>query len=248
MNNLQKLAFEKHACSQSFLSKLSYSRELVDKFLNTTHKPYIAFSTGKDSTVCLHLVREQQPETTAVYNDHEFLLPEMEEMLKRTPYLRRVARTVKHSEVFTSYPEGRPTSLPNSIEWINGSIRKDWAHQEGFDGCVVGLRSDENSYRKKHISHFGDMFFVKKYGLINCYPVAHWNVMDIWSYIFANNVSYCSAYDKLNEHGITLNMQRIGPLLNERVESLGQVAVLKELWPEVFLQLADRYPAIYSFT
>ncbi len=43
-------------------------------------------------------------------------------------------------------------------------------------------------------------------------------------------------------------MQRVGPLLNERVETLGQVAILKQGWPELFHRLADIYPQILGMT
>ena len=244
MKNIEKAAYIAHSKTMSFKNRVNKTLDLLREFLKVADNPYIAFSTGKDSTVCLHLMRSLNPNIVAVYNDHQFLLPEMEEMLNNTQNIKRIARTVKHSETFTSYKDGKPESLSKNIEWVDGSIRKDWAQKQNHNGCVVGLRVDENSYRRKHVRKYGQLFFVKSYGLYNCYPVAYWNVSDIWAYIISNNIPYCKAYDVLSELNIKPQNQRIGPVLNEKVETMGQVSILKMGWPELFGQLCEIYPEI----
>ena len=247
MNKLNVAAYKLHAHTRAFKKKLADSQALCAEFLNKCSNPYVAFSTGKDSTVCLHLIRALAPHTLAIYNDHEWLLPEMAAMLAATPNVKRIARVVKHSEIFTSYANGKPPNLSSEIEWCDGSIRKDWVSANGYDGCAVGLRANENSYRRKHIGKMGRLFYAQCYGVWQCYPVGHWHTEDIWAYLVSRDVQYCAAYDVLSSLGVPPNGQRIGPLLNERVEAMGQAAILKQGWPDVFERLAQAYPVIRGF-
>lgn len=247
MTPLTRKIAELHAQTSSFRRRESEALAIAENWLMSVKQPYVAYSTGKDSTVVLDLVRRLAPETTAIHNDHEWYLPESLILLQATPNVRRIARPSWHAEWFTSWAE-KPDHIPPEVEWSDhADLRGVWAPRQGFDGCAVGLRADENSYRRVHIRTFGQCFFVKKYKIWQCYPVAWWSARDIWAYIISHGVPYNAAYDRLDEMEITLERQRIGPFAVERALGHGQLALLKKGWPEVFQQFIQRYPEASSY-
>lgn len=236
-----------HARLPQFRHKEARALSTVAAWLEQVKQPYVAFSTGKDSTVVLDLVRRLAPETVAIHNDHEWYLPETVEVLRTTANIRRVARSVWHAEGFTSWAQ-KPESLPEGIEWSDTSdLRGTWAPAQGFDGAAVGIRADENSYRRVHIRTFGDLFFVKRYRVWHCYPIAWWTTLDVWAYLLSRGLPYNRAYDKMDEAGIPLEQQRIGPFAVDRVLGMGQIALLKRLWPDTYRQFVAAYPEMSAY-
>lgn len=236
-----------HARLPQFKLKEAKALATITAWSTPLKQPYVAFSTGKDSTVVLDLVRRLAPKAVAIHNDHEWYLPETLEVLRNTPNIRRVARSVWHAEGFTSWRE-KPDAVPEGIEWSDtADLRGTWAPAQGFDGAAVGIRAGENSYRRIHIRKYGDLFFVKQYRVWHCYPIAWWTTLDVWAYILSRGLLYNRAYDKMDEAGIPLEQQRIGPLAVERVLGRGQIALLKRLWPETYRAFIAAYPEMSTY-
>lgn len=261
MLTIERTAFDAHARTGLFRRRVEQALAIVDEMLRHSRQAYVAVSGGKDSTVMLDLVRTVRPgaptvdspgiadldtaarrSMLAIHGDEEYLLPETDAYLRRVPNLRRFARTLQHASFFTSYASGKPDDLPEGVEWVEGSISRDWAPAHGFDGVFVGLRADENGYRRVHIKSRGTCFFSQSRGLWQCYPLAWWSDLDVWGYIVSRGIDYNAAYDRLAEIGVPLKRRRIGPFANERALGHGQIAILRRGWPDEFERFALRHP------
>ena len=217
--------------------RVAQSERIVREMLERVQAPYVAYSAGKDSEVVLDLVRRQMPFTPALYGDDAWCLPETDAQLVRTPNLRRVAMRVEHAEWFTAHED----APPEDAEWL-GDAHPAWAAELGYDGCFLGLRTDENARRRLLLRQRGATFYSERRKLWICCPLAHWSVRDVWAYILSRDIAYNTAYDVLERIGVPLAQQRIGPLANERVLGRGQLAILKRGWSDLFNRFAERYP------
>ena len=205
--------------------------------------PGIAFSGGKDSSIVLHLVRQQVPDTLAFFGDEEWRLPETEALIAATPNVTRTALRDAHAEWFTAWENTRPD--PEQALWIEPGKYDEFNYERELlhlDGKFLGLRADESRARGLHLKRHGALHFCQAHELWECSPIASWTVEDVWGYLLARAVPYNRAYDKLCELGVPLEWQRIGPLAQARVLSFGQLAILKRGWPELFNRFAAKYP------
>lgn len=247
MDRLERAGFLAHAQTSAFERKVEQARTIVRRWLEECRNPYVAFSGGKDSAVCLHLVREIAPDTPALYWHDEWTLPETDELVAATPNVRKIAATIEHASWLTAWEDG-PEFLPEDVEWVERK-KSDGAGtwKLGYDGACIGLRADENSARKTHIRAHGTNLYAKKNRQWQCYPLAWWRDEDVWGYLISRKVEYSRAYDKLAELGVALKHRRIGPFAVESTGShdplhQGQLAILKQGWPELFARFAERYP------
>lgn len=231
MDSLERVGFLAHAQTASFERVVEQAENIIRRWLDSCERPYVSFSGGKDSTALLSLVRSIAPETPALFGDDEWNLPETEELVAWTPNVIHVRSREQHTVWFTSWEEDA-----DADEGL-----AEWAVLGGYDGAAIGLRADEAGYRKTHIRAFGQLF-ERKNGLHQCYPLAWWKNADIWAYTHSRGIAYNAAYDRLAEIGVQIHARRVGPLANENAMNYGQLAILKQGWPELFNQFAERYP------
>lgn len=244
MDRLERAGFLAHAQTAAFERKVEQAENIVRRWLEKCESPYIRFSGGKDSHVCLHLIREIRPETPAMYTHDEFVLPETADLLNATPNLRQIAYTNQHASWFTAWEDG-PVGLPDDIEWIETDDAKDTAaiYQDlyGHDGVAIGSRADENKTRKAYLKAKGPLFKVHSRNVWQAYPVAYWGDKDIWAYLLSRGVEYNKAYDVLASLGVPLRERRVGPLAVEGPARQGALAILKQGWPGLFNEFASRF-------
>lgn len=215
-----------HSRSKSFRKKLDKANKLAMQVLEQSNNPYIAFSTGKDSTVIFHLVKDIAPDITTIYGFDDFHLKVSEEYLERiskTNEIRIRRNETKHTDWFTS-------NIGN-IDLV-----------DEYDCIFLGLRAQENSNRKKFLSSKGLAFFSEKHNAIYCNPIGWWSILDVWAYIFSKNRDYNRAYKIMTEHKIPFERQRIGPFAAEAAIGYGQLSILKLCFPEDYNNFIALYP------
>jgi 3'-phosphoadenosine 5'-phosphosulfate sulfotransferase (PAPS reductase)/FAD synthetase len=227
-----------HAKTRGFAAKVETAERIVDGWLSQCSNPTVAFSAGKDSTVCLHLVRARVPDAPALYADDEWQLSETDALLGNTPNLVRIVRRLRHCEWFTAWED---------VTGPEGGSKNRWARDHGYDGMAIGLRSDESARRRMQIRARGTAFWNESAALWWVYPVAWWTALDVWAYIYSREVPFNRAYDVLERIGVPMERQRIGPFASDRALGGGAVAILKRGWPDQFNRFAARYPQARAY-
>jgi len=217
-----------HANSVKFQDRVKHASELCLSVLEKIDKPAIAFSTGKDSTVIYHLVKDIAPDIEAFYWDDEFILSTSQEYLEKVGDINIRKNEAKHTN------------------WFKTNIgKKDFLTE--FDTVFLGLRADENSYRRKQLSMYGLAYFSKKhqYNIIN--PIGWWKLIDVWAYIFSTKRIFNMAYKIMADNKIEYERQRIGPFANDRALGYGQISILKQCFPDDYNKFIKKYPIARSY-
>lgn len=226
-----------HARTGGFQYRVIQAEKIILQALDIDATPHVALSGGKDSTVVFEMVKRYKPDITAVWSDDEYFLPETLEYIERLQVrgddVRQIRTNAKHADWFQI-----------SGDW-NGI--QDYARQHGFGLTFLGLRQEENTARKMHLRRNGALFLTKSDGLWHCNPIHNWTWRDVWAYIVSNELDYNKAYDKLEAMGIPAERQRIGPLAVERVLGYGQLAILRQGWPDLFNHFAAEFPEARNY-
>lgn len=241
MNKRNLIALQ-HSKTIGFATQVEKTQRIVEQWLEKSGKVTVSFSGGKDSTALLHLVRSYQADAPAVYTEGQWQLPETKELMEGTSNLIRIHRKSKHCDWLVDWAELETPEYKNK----KTDAKNIWAKDHGYDGVGIGLRADENSRRSIHIKTKGVMFFTK-FEIWQCYPLAWWRCKDVWAYLVKHDILYNKAYDVMEQIGVPVDQQRIGPLAVDRVLGFGQLAILKKGWPELFNQFAAEFPQARNF-
>lgn len=248
MNDREKLLFSLHAQTRRFQYRVIQAKERVSRWLDKVDNPYIAFSTGKDSTCILHLVREQRPDIPAVYFDADCSFPESLEMIQTTeniivfPTIEPLLETFKRFGGFDAGPELERETMRTTVwEPIKRLIA-----EYGFDGVVYGLRAEENPGTRGRLARKrGAIFQYKRDELWACQPIHDWSYYDVWAFIVSNELPYCGVYDKLWD--APEEDQRLSYWAGETKRRWGRWSWLKRNYPDLFNRFAAEFPEVRCY-
>lgn len=245
---LERTVAKAHARSPRFQRAVDEANRLIEEGLKRMESPAIAFSGGKDSTVVLDLVRRQNPAVVAHFGHEQWLLPETEQFVGQVDNLIKSALPDNHAEWFSVWDN--PDDVPDDVMYIDKNKYTEFDYGRkmmGWDGVFLGLRAEENAYRKIFLRKLGPMRYCKKHDMWECNPIAWWKVEDVWAYIVSRDIQYNRAYDKLAELGLPIQHRRIGPMAQQRVLEHGQMVILRRGWPEVFERFAAAHPEAWGY-
>jgi len=226
----------KSMIQKSFKEKVRYSNELIEKFLKDHKKTIVSCSFGKDSTVMLHLVLRFAPDIPVVFANtgveaKETL--EFRDFLVKHWNLNYVELTPEKSfwECVKEYGYPKPrrigkTPTPKCCYWLKEKPFMDFYKKNNIDGVFLGFTFDENQYRGRIISSFGDCYYHKKKSVWTCHPIAYWSTEEVWNYTRKNNLPVNKAYEKVPRTGCVTctgyigwekNMACLHPKLYEKI-------------------------------
>jgi len=145
-----------------------------------------AFSGGKDSQCCYHLLKDAGVPFTPQYSITRFEPPEAIDFI-RTHYPGcEFRRGYKRSLVDDIEYNG----LPN--RWFRWCCASKHKKQDGFDIAVIGVRAGESYRRAANWRSFGR----KADGLFYVCPIFDWTEHEVWEYLTERGVSHCRLYDE----------------------------------------------------
>jgi len=251
MNENFRIQCRLHAQFKGFSYRIRQAQELIAEMLTMAEKPYLAFSTGKDSVVMAHLVWQQAPEVPAIYFDADCAFPESKALLDRYEVADYpIIRWPCEAFLDTLRRVGGPTSSKCEAETMRSTVYrpiKTLLAEHHFDGVFVGLRNEESYGRQKLAEVWGQLFWQQRDNLWECLPVAYLTYMDVWAYIVTNEIDYCAVYDKQMELGLDPEDCRLSYWAGETKRRWGRWAILKRGWPELFNRFAAEFPEVRAY-
>jgi len=211
-------------------TKIAYSQRLISKALEIG-QPALLYSGGRDSTVLMHLVRQQAPRVKVIHNDTtlgdpgaldfvrkmtqganytETTAADPWEMWNETGYLpicaKRSFLQYKHS-----IPGLRiqPIACCYNLKAIySNAVMKEDCTQVAF----WGNRAGESNRRLLHFLDHGFLFKPQQTPWYQCYPIQHWSDADVDQYLKENVPEF--ARGRGFETGCLVCMTDIGKMPN----------------------------------
>lgn len=239
-----------HAQLPIFARRLERARAVIRQALERSQRPYIAFSTGKDSLVVAHLVWEVAPATPAIYFDAECAFPESEALLEQMALAGRpVERWPCGSFLDILAAAGGPDAPGIELATMRSTVYEPVRRlidARGYDAVFLGLRAAEAKGRRLLIRSRGCLFDNDRDGTLECLPVAWWTDRDIWAYIHSRGLTYNRAYDRMAS--LPPAERRVSYWAGESERHNGRWSWLRRRYPELWNQFVTRFPEVARFT
>ncbi|CAJ0990997.1 sulfate adenylyltransferase subunit CysD [Pantoea sp. Nvir] len=211
---MNKKRFAHSHLSQLEAESIHIFREVAAEFNN----PVMMYSIGKDSSVMLHLARKAffpgKLPFPLLHVDTGWKFPEMYE------FRDRIVKEIGVELLVHRNPEGVAMGIN---PFIHGSAKhtdimkteglKQALNKYGVDAAFGGARRDEEKSRaKERIYSFRDRFHrwdpknqrpelwrnyngqINKGESIRVFPLSNWTEIDIWQYIFLENIEIVPLY------------------------------------------------------
>lgn len=233
----------------AFMARLRKKRELptlaiIEKFLATCNKPYLAWSGGKDSTLMLWLALKLKPDIKVIYFDADSCLPDGKEYMSKL--VNDWTLNFENVSVEPILDTLKKYGLDNKgldAATMESTVYKPCRElqKQGYDGALVGVRAQENRGRRMAVYKHGACF-EKTDGMILCWPMGYWTLAEIWAYFDYYRIPYHPAYDK------TLFSRRedirVSYAYGETFRTHGRFKWLQYYYPDVFNKFAAALPEV----
>ncbi|MGD9662828.1 MAG: phosphoadenosine phosphosulfate reductase family protein, partial [Porticoccaceae bacterium] len=143
-------------------TKEAKSREFIREFLSRCKKPYLSWSGGKDSTLMLWLVLQERPDIPVIYFDADSCLPDgweyMRRLIREWSINFRAVKTRPILDVLAEYGLDHPGIDYRTMEATVYEPVKQLI-SEGYDGSIIGIRSQESLGRTWAAKKYGPLFW-----------------------------------------------------------------------------------------
>lgn len=219
-----------------FRRRVEKSLSILRAFIEKSENPYVAWSTGKDSTACVGLARAIK-NIVAVNLDNGVELPDNAKVLKQVDNV-----LVYHAEhLFLDLMDQYGFESPKLRK---SNFVKEFEQKYNFDGVIVGLRRDESAVRKRYLK---GSIYQRKDGFWVCLPIIDWSINDVFAYLITNDLPIHEMYTKKSH--MPLERRRVGGFVSSRNRGaeFGRFVWLREQYPEVWKDLSARYPEIKKY-
>lgn len=249
MNEQQRAMYRLHSRLPRMRLRIDEARANIAEWLSRCSRPYVAWSTGKDSTVMLWLILEQKPDVEVIYFDADSALPdsvELMERLKREWNLNlRVLKTRPILDTFAEYGLDHPRiDYYTMRDTVWKPVRQ--LVREGYDGVAVGVRADEARERAIASAKYAPLWKAKGTGIWTCWPLHNWSSRDVWGFIVSRDLPYNTAYNKTMF--TDFEKMRVSYWAGETGRTYGRYAWLRYYYPDLYRLLKDRFPDVGHYT
>lgn len=213
----------------------------------------VSFSSGKDSTVVLDLVRRVVPDVSTAFFDSGCEYESTYEVVAhygvQTIYLERsLPELCRYVGAWGAEAECPGAEVSFSHYLIDEPSRR-WAFQDGLSVIVLGLRAQESKGRKMNVRRRGSFYEVGTHSCrLRLLPIASWSHDDVWAYVASRGLKYNAAYDKMAELGIPRDSWRVSTLMGMcGAATMGRYSYLAQVDPKKYNELVRDFPKIAEY-
>lgn len=169
----------------SGLDKIETAIERL-RFNCKNKKVLCAFSGGKDSQCCYHLLKDAGIQFHAQYSITRFEPPELIKFIRENyPDV-----TFRRAYKMSLFEQISRHGLPN--RFFRWCCNAKHVKTEGYDIAVIGVRAQESSRRAKNWRTFGR----KQDGSYYVCPIFDWTDEDVWEFLNGKCLPHCRLYDE----------------------------------------------------
>lgn len=228
--------------------KIEKANNIIEEMLSKCNNSYIAFSTGKDSTVVLDLVMKQNKNISIVYFDADAKFPECEDVLQY--YENKGLKLIRFKtepliETIKKYGFNNSKIEYYTMQSTVYKPIKRMLKKYKYDGVFLGLRAEESFDRKRMLKIHGILFYQKRDKIWECNPIGWWTKDDVWQYIDYHNCYYNKIYDK-NAFQKREDM-RVSYCYGETFRTCGRIVFLKHYYPNIYNKFVKEIPEISQY-
>lgn len=213
------------------------------------HHGYVAWSGGKDSTVCVALARQvdravpvcffdsglEFPETYAYIEDLTARLRLNLQVIPADPPALSVLRASGAWE--HGVPDDRTADLHEAV--IGRPARV--AHERFGAGEIWGLRAAESAPRRLGLAA-GRGTLRRRDGTVAYAPIWAWRARDVWAELARQGLPVNPVYERLRQLGADERSLRVGLLVDGNALEFGRLVWLRRGWPELYQRLVEVLP------
>lgn len=246
------------------INVLDAARRRIEKSVDLFDNLAVAWTGGKDSTVCMHILREFSSQVNVLFRDEE-ILPEAvisyAREIQALPWVKFYwiclpmesdKFIMGKSEQFIQWERGRPHLRPMP----DGARTPDSTDNRTFDqysrdiyngelfkgslGLLSGIRAEESRMRYRSVvnkqhEHYITASASKKVKIIK--PIYDWSEKDVWRYHMDFQIPYCKLYRY--QHMAGENLRLSTALQAETAKDLGR---WRGIEPEFYDRIMQRWP------
>lgn len=176
MDERWRQTFLERAQTRDYREKVREAEGIIRSALLRAHKPYIAFSGGKDSTVMAHMCLEQ---------DRRLLV-------WHAWSIWRPGQVEEEIDAIATAVGARRYQVARGLGGRLHGQHVPRLLAEGHDLVFVGLRAEESGKRRRRIKQ---RLYITD--IPECWPLATWSWLDVWAYIVSHGLPYLGAYDQM---------------------------------------------------
>lgn len=220
---------------------------------------YVAISGGKDSTTCLALARQVNPQVKAAFFHSGLEFPQTLAYIDR---LRQMWDFDLH--VFHAQPSALEVLEANG-SWEHGAAKSgvDLLHQACIlnplaaaqrrlgQASVYGLRADESTTRLMMLSKRAGRVSSKAKGplLAQEYlaPIWRWSYEEVYAYLGNHGIPMNPVYRQQIELGVPERRARVGLLVDGWSMDQGRWAITRAIAPDLARVVETHLPALADY-
>lgn len=244
-----------HANLTSYKKRVRKAAKYIMEFLQQCKAPYVSFSGGKDSSVIADMANKIKPGIKVIHIRNKEL--DIPGNLKNVKQIKKSLGS--NLEIVESQANGweilkEQDSLFNQFNRSTSKLNqkcffeplKNKVKKEGYDGHIMGLRADESRARRMNF-RFNGYIYERKNGMKVCCPIAHFSGIDVFAYLYDNDIPLHDVYSK-TELGNLPERLRVGwwpP--GEKTSKHGYCTWLKYYYPDLFNKLSQEFPEVRNY-
>ncbi len=174
--------------------------EYIQKYENKNYVINVSFSGGKDSAVSTLLAKEILEDIDVLFIDTGLEYPETNQYVK--DFAKKYDLNLKVIDGDNFWNEIDEEGIPTKDDrWCNSScklipLENFFDEEYGEDKKILTIDGSRKleSFARANLGYIRQSGFIENQ--TNLFPLLDWNSIDIWSYIFLNNVLYNPMYEE----------------------------------------------------